>query len=334
MKLTDFLRDKLFSIAASVVTCAFCVALFRTLGVGGYAAGFVVGVFLMGQIAALLFEFFQKRAFYNNLMRNLEELDRKYLLSEMTEEPSFYEGKLLCEVTKAAEKSMNDEIAKYRRVSQEYREYIETWVHEIKTPISSSRLIIENNQNEVTRNLYEELVKIENFVEQALFYSRSSTVEKDYIIKRITLKELVSSVLRKNSAMFIEGKISVQTNGLDKTVFTDGKWTDFILGQILMNSVKYRSSSPKIEIIGLQNDNSVTLVISDNGIGIPKQDLERVFDKGFTGTNGRRTAKSTGIGLYLCKKLCDKLNLGLSLVSEENTGTTVSIVFPRSNMYV
>lgn len=333
MKLTDFLKDKLISIVAVAVTCIFCVSLFGVLGVGGYAAGFVAGLFLLGQAVALVFEFFQKRSFYNSLMKSLDHLDRKYLLSEMAEEPSFYEGRLLCEVTKAANKSMNDEIAKYRRASQEYREYIETWVHEVKTPISSSRLIIENNKNEVTLNLYEELVKIESFVEQALFYSRSNTVEKDYIIKQTTLKELVSSVLRKNSAMFIEGKIGVRTFELDKTVFTDVKWTDFILGQVLMNSVKYCGNSPKIEIFGLQNDNSVTLVISDNGIGIPKKDLERVFEKGFTGANGRKTAKSTGLGLYLCKKLCDKLNLGISVASSENSGTAVSIVFPKSNMF-
>lgn len=334
MKLTDFLKDKLFPVTATVVTCVFCVFLLSVLGVGGYAAGFVAGIFLLGQAAALAFEFFQKRSFYKTLLKNLDELDRKYLLSEMTEEPSFYEGRLLCEVTKAADKSMNDEIAKYRRASQEYREYIETWVHEVKTPISSSRLVIENNKNEVTLNLYEELVKIENFVDQALFYSRSNTVEKDYVIKQTTLKELVSSVLRKNSALFIEGKISVQTSALDKMVFTDVKWTDFILGQILMNSVKYRSDSPKIEIYGLQSDNSVTLVISDNGIGIPQKDLERVFEKGFTGANGRKTAKSTGIGLYLCKKLCDKLNLGISVASTENAGTVVSLVFPKSNMFI
>ncbi len=334
MKLTDFLRDKLVPVAIAAFTAIFCIALFSALGLGLYAGAFVAGVILLGQAAGLAFEFFQKRAFYNTLMQSLDRIDRKYLISEIIEEPSFCEGKLLYELTKAANKSMNDEIAKYRRASQEYREYIETWVHEVKTPISSSRLIMENNQNEITLNLAEELVKIENFVDQALFYSRSNNVEKDYIIKQTTLKELVSSVLRKNSRIFIEAGISVRTAALDKTVFTDVKWTDFILGQILINSVKYRSSSPKIEIYGMQSENSVTLVITDNGIGIPKKDLGRVFEKGFTGTNGRTTAKSTGIGLYLCKKLCTKMNLGISLASNENSGTMVSIVFPKSNMFV
>ena len=158
-------------------------------------------------------------------------------------------------------------------------------------------------------------------------------VEKDYVIKQTTLKELVNSALKKNSTLFIESRISVETSALDKKVFTDVKWTDFILGQILMNSIKYRSTDPKIQIYGLKNENSVTLMIADNGIGIPKMDLSRVFEKGFTGTNGRTSAKSTGIGLYLCKKLCAKLNLGISIASTVNSGTVVSIIFPKSNMF-
>jgi Signal transduction histidine kinase len=334
MTLSEFLKDKLFSILIVVLAAAFSAMLISVLGVGGYAAGFVAGMFLLGEAAALLAEFFRKRAFYRDVLKNMEQLEKKYLLAEMTERPSFCEGKILYDVLRETDKSMNDEIARYRRASQEYREYIETWVHEVKTPISSSRLIIENNPNEVTRNLNSELVKIENYVDQALFYSRSSNVEKDYIIRQTTLKELVSSALRKHSSLLIEGRIRVQTSALEKTVFTDAKWTDFIIGQVLMNSVKYRSSSPEIQISGLQNENSVTLVISDNGIGIPKKDLERVFEKGFTGTNGRTTAKSTGIGLYLCKKLCIKMNLGISLASTVGSGTMVSIVFPRSNMYL
>lgn len=333
MKLTDFLMDKLISIFASVITAAFTAILLQVLGAGTYAGGFAAGFILLAQAAALILEFFRKREFFDAIQKNLESLDKKFLLSEMLEEPSFYEGKVLYNAIKAANKSMNDEISKYSRASREYREYIETWVHEVKTPISASRLIIENHPDEVTLNLNEELSKIENYVDQALFYCRSNNVEKDYVIKQTTLTEIVSSALRKHSRSLIEGKISVETSALDKPVFTDLKWTDFILGQILMNAVKYRSELPKIQISGVQNENSVTLILSDNGIGIPQKDIGRVFEKGFTGTNGRTAVKSTGIGLYLCKKLCDKLNLGISITSGEESGTIVSIVFPQSNMF-
>jgi signal transduction histidine kinase len=333
MKLRSFLKDKSIFIITAVLAAGFSASLVHVLGAGEYAAGFVAGFILLGQAVALMVEFFQKRAFYNSLLKSLDSLDKKYLLTELLEEPSFYEGKIVCEVTKQTNKSMNDEIAKYRLASQEYREYIETWVHEVKTPISSSKLIIENNKNSITLNINEELYKIENYVDQALFYSRSNTVEKDYLIKQATLKEFVNSALKKHAKMFIEGRISVETSALNKTVFTDVKWTDFILGQILMNAVKYRSAEPKIRIYAMKNENSVTLMISDNGIGISKADLGRVFEKGFTGINGRTSEKSTGIGLYLCKKLCNKLNLGLTITSEAGKGTTVCIVFPKSNMF-
>lgn len=333
MNIGSFLRDKLVPIFITLITAGFAFQLLHALGLGDYAGGYLAAAIVFGQVVSLAFEYIKKHDYYEGVRQNLERLDRKYLISEMMEEPSFIEGKVLYEVTKAADKSMNDEIAKHRLISQEYREYIETWVHEIKTPISSSRLIMENNPGEVIYSLSEELSKIENFVDQALFYSRSSNVEKDYVIKQASLKDLVGSVLKKHSSMLIEAKISIKTSELDKKVYTDVKWTDFILGQILMNSVKYRRENPCIELYGTENENSVTLIISDNGSGIPRQDLNRVFQKGFTGNNGRSAAKSTGMGLYLCKKLCEKMNLGISITSEENRGTAVSIVFPKSNMY-
>lgn len=334
MKLRDFLRDKLIFILISVFTALFSATLFYVLGDGIYPGAYIACIIVLGQTAALGLEYFQKQSFYKPMLQSMEKLDRKYLISEMLDEPSFSEGKLLYDLIRAVDKSMNDEISKYRIASKEYREYIEAWVHEVKTPISSSRLIMENNPGEVTDNLSEELTKIENFVEQTLFYSRSSNVEKDYIIRRTTLKELVNPVLKKHSRLFIEGRVSVSTSGLDEVVFTDIKWTDFILGQILMNSVKYRGESPKVELIGTKNQNSVSLTIRDNGAGIPKKDLAKVFEKGFTGDNGRAlTAKSTGMGLYLCKKLCKKMNLGITVDSVQHEGTTVTIVFPASNMY-
>ncbi|NLG93634.1 MAG: HAMP domain-containing histidine kinase, partial [Clostridiales bacterium] len=196
MNFMDFLKDKAFSVLFVVLSSLFAVVLMNMLGVGAYAAGFITGRFLLGQAAALGMEYFQKKTFYNELFQHLEKLDKKYLLSELLDEPSFLEGKILYEVEKTTNKAMNDEIARYRLASREYREYIETWVHEVKTPISSSKLIIENNRNEITLNLNEELSKIENYVEQALFYSRSNSVEKDYVIKKTTLKELVNSSLK------------------------------------------------------------------------------------------------------------------------------------------
>jgi len=195
-------------------------------------------------------------------------------------------------------------------------------------------MVIENNKNEVTRSIDEELDKVENYIEQVLFYARSNTVEKDYYIKTSNLKDIVSESIKKNKSTFIQNKMLINIHDLDKTVHTDSKWIQFILNQIIQNSIKYKklNENLEIEIFAKQNPENVILCIKDNGIGIKKGEITRVFEKGFTGTNGRMSnKKSTGIGLYLCKKLCDKLGCAIELNSVQNEGTEVRIVFPQSS---
>lgn len=195
-------------------------------------------------------------------------------------------------------------------------------------------MVIENNKNEVTKSIGEELEKIENYIEQALFYARSNTVEKDYYIKKIGLQEIVKDSIKKNKNLLIPGKTILNLHDLNYEVNTDSKWMSFILNQILQNSVKYKKQNHnlELEISAKQGKQNIILTLKDNGIGIKKGEITRVFEKGFTGTNGRKIGKkSTGIGLYLCKKLCDKLGLGLELNSIEGEGTEVIIVFPMGN---
>lgn len=334
MQLGAFLKDRWLYIAVRAAVAGFVLLMLSVLGLNPYAQGFIFGVLLLGECSCLVAEFSKKRSFYNDMCKRLENLDRKYLLCEMLEKPNFIEGELLYDTLQTVDKAMNDRIAEYNRASADYREYIETWVHEIKTPIASSRLIIENNQSQVTRNINEELYKIEGFVEQALYYTRSNSVEKDYIIKKVNLKEMVNTAVKKNARALIESKVTIELCDLDCEVFTDVKWTDFILCQILDNSIKYRKQNAVIHIDARQNDNDITVCVRDNGIGIPRQDVRRVFEKGFTGENGRKYTRSTGIGLYLCKKLCDKMGLKIELESKEGVGTQVYIVFPRSKMFL
>jgi signal transduction histidine kinase len=333
MKLRDFLRDRWLSLLVVLLISAFSAILLVVLGAGAYAAGYVALLFLLGEAAALAAEYLRRRSFYRRLMDSLDHLDKKHLIAEMLAEPSFTEGKILCDVLSQAGKSMNDEIAKYRIETKEYREYVETWVHEIKTPISACRLILENNPGKLSHDLGQDFDRIENYVEQALFYARSGSVEKDYVLKHCTLRQLVSASVKKYAALLIEGGVKVETETLELSVSADAKWLEFMIGQILINSVKYRKNGPVIRFSGVQGKDSVTLTMEDNGIGIPQRDLGRVFEKGFTGENGRTAARSTGLGLYLCKRLCGKMGLGISIASIEGCGTAVSIVFPVSGMY-
>ena len=192
-------------------------------------------------------------------------------------------------------------------------------------------MIIENNKNEITKSIYEELDKIENYTEQALFYARSNTANKDYIIKKTNLEKIVNNVILKNKAEFIHKKIQLDIHDINVEVKTDSKWVIFILNQIINNSIKYKKQNEnlKIEIFTKKQKESICLYIKDNGMGIKKGEITRVFEKGFTGSNGRiLNKKSTGIGLYLCKKLCDKLGMAIELNSEENVGIEIKLIFP------
>lgn len=332
MNVRSFLKNKRLFIIIQLIVITFIALLLYVLSINTYAIIFITGLYTVSSFLILIVEFIQKYSFYNELMKQLASLDKKYLLSAIIEQPNFLEGEILHEVLRETNKSMNDQIAQYKLASEAYREYIETWVHEVKTPIASSKLIIENNVNPVTLSVCEELAKIESFVEQTLFYSRSSSVEKDYIIKEVSLETLVKDVIKKNAKALIESKFTIQLNDLAYNVYTDTKWVDFILGQIIANSIKYKQDPAKISIYAREGDHHISLYIRDQGIGILEKDIPKVFDKGFTGQNGRTYTQSTGIGLYLCKTLCDKLGLHISLESQVNEGVTVIIVFPINRM--
>ena len=281
----------------------------------------------------IVLEYRKKSNFYNELKNNLEKLDTKYLISEIINTPDFIEGKILKNTIQETGKSMLENVNTYKRLQEDYKEYIELWIHEIKIPIATSKLIIENNKNEITKSIDEELDEIENYTEQALFYARSNTVNKDYVVTKSNLQEIVNGAILKNKSALLSSKTSIELHDLEREVYTDSKWAVFIINQIIQNAIKYsKIKDRKIEIYAISKRENVVLYIKDNGIGIKKGEITRVFEKGFTGENGRTiNKKSTGIGLYLCKKLCDKLGLGIELNSEKGIGTEVRIIFPKSS---
>lgn len=332
MNLFTFLRGKWLFLLTSLLTALFCGLLLRGLGADLYASFFVSGVFVAGLFAALLLEYLQKRRFYQELERNLDAIDRKYLLPDTLDEPDFPEGRLCWRALCEAGKSMNDEVAASRRAQEEYREYVETWVHEVKTPIASALLLAENHPGEVSRAMIGELRRIDALVEQSMFYARSRQVEKDFLLRRVTLGELVSSALRRNAGLLIESRAAVERETLDLPVAADQKWIDFILTQLLTNSVKYAQGKLRLRFTGREEPEAVVLTVSDNGPGIPPEDLPRVCEKGFTGQNGRSGSRASGMGLYLCRVLCEKMDVGFSVSCPPEGGTCVMLRFPRSSL--
>ena len=242
----------------------------------------------------------------------------------------FQEARIINDVLKECNKAMHEQVKHYKDEQSEYREYIETWVHEIKTPIASAKLILENDNSNLSERINYEMKRVEGFIEQVLYYARSSDVSKDYIIKEFSLRSVVMKSVKSNSRDFINKNIKLDIRGIEGNIFSDEKWVEFIINQIIINAVKFSiPNEGKVSIYSKVNENNIILTIEDNGVGINEKDIDRVFEKGFTGENGRKFGKSTGIGLYLCKKLCDKLGIGISLNSKENIGTKVNIVFPQ-----
>jgi signal transduction histidine kinase len=327
MKFSEYLRGKLPFLALNILISCFTAFLLYSMRVEFYFILFIPCVIFLGGLLSILPEYFAKRRYYAELLSILQQMDKRHLVQEVIERPDFVDGQILFDTLKVTGKSMNDEITKYKAAFTEYREYIELWVHEIKTPIAGAKLISENINN---RAALEALDKIEALVDQAMYYARSNTVEEDHVVKSVALSELVGNALKSNARFLIGREIAVRTNGLDLTVFTDAKWAVFIIRQIIDNAVKYGCAT--IAFSGEQRDNNVSLSIKDDGVGVPEQDVGRVFQKGFTGENGRTYGHSTGFGLYLCRKLCLRLGLGISISSKVGEGTTLELSFPKSEL--
>lgn len=333
MSLKNFIKEKNLLISLLIVALVTIELFLITYDVHNFIKIYIIVFPLLLISISLSIEYYNKKTFYNKLEKNLQELNEKYLISEIIETPNFIEGKILKEVIQDVDKSMIENVNKYKKIQEEYKEYIELWIHEIKIPIATSKMIIENNKSEAGKSIDEELDKVEDYIEQALYYARSNTVEKDYIIGKVELREIVNTAVIKNKNLLITNKVNLDLYGLDKCVYTDSKWMVFILNQIIQNAVKYgRKENSKLEIFAEQEKEKVILFVKDNGIGIKSSEICKVFEKGFTGENGRIIGKkSTGIGLYLCKKLCEKLEIGLELESEKCVGTVVSITFPMGS---
>ncbi|AKN31593.1 histidine kinase [Clostridium carboxidivorans P7] len=333
MSIGEFIKDKIVIISCNILMFIILAAIMLAINVKFIIIVFVFCICFFSLVSYMALEFIKYKNYYDEIDSILEKLDKKYLLPEMIKEANFLQGEKLNCILKEISRDMHENVKYYKDTQEDYREYIETWVHEIKTPIASTKLIIENNKNEVTNKIDFQMDRIEGFVEQVLYYSRSNDAHKDYIIKQINLDNTVRKVIKRNYRDFIHKKIKLDIKDINESVYTDEKWTEFIINQIIGNSIKYSSNKePIISISSVKKANSVMLIIEDNGVGIIDKDVSRVFEKGFTGDNGRRFSKSTGMGLYLCKKLCSKLGLKINIDSEVNKGTKVTLVFPMSSM--
>lgn len=221
---------------------------------------------------------------------------------------------------------------------EEINDYIVKWVHEIKIPLSVCELISdrieEKGDYDLSKELRQELERINFLVNQVIHISRASSYSHDLVVEEVNLSTLVKSVIKNNMNSLIAKKIELEIGNLDFKIFSDRKWVYYVIEQIINNACKYVDVNGKIEIKGQETDECVVLFIKDNGIGIPAKDIDRIFDRGFTGENGRKKGKSTGMGLYICKKIADKLNFNIEVSSQVGKYTEFKIYFYKLSDYL
>lgn len=270
--------------------------------------------------------YYIRKKYLDRLLAMTERLEERYLIAEIMEQPKRADDAVFLEVMKLAEKSMLEKIAAIEKERREYKEYIEQWIHEVKTPIAAMKLLGENNRCDFTRELLVQLEHVNHYTEQALYYARSEHTQKDYLIREIDLESVVHGAVADSKYLLRQNGVTIRIDEMEGHVYTDDKWLRFILNQLIGNAVKYRQEQPSLHFYTEKRADTVALTVADNGIGIAESDLPRVFEKGFTGSNGRTVPGATGIGLYLCKRLCDKLGIGIAVISS-GEGTKVVLSF-------
>ena len=325
-----YLETKICDILFHIVFTGVGVLL---LAAAGFQNGYLILAAAFSVCACLIFHWLRYRhqaARQTRIMDLTDSLEETWYAAEVLPSPREPESRAYHYALKRACKAMNERLEKSVEEQQDYREYIESFAHEIKVPISALSLAFDNMKD---YELKRETDRIYNLVEQMLYYARSENTEKDYFVRRLSLPDVVHDIPLKYRRYFLDAGIELDIRIKDTVVFTDEKWLGFILSQIIQNSVKYFDKPKKrLSIYSEESPASAVLVVEDNGCGISAADLPRVFEKGFTGSDRSKTA-STGMGLYLAKTLCDRLGLGLTVQSREGEFTRVTVVFPKGTVH-
>lgn len=335
MKFTDFFKDRITGYLIYGISALLAFIFMRAYHVPTQPVSIAAAIIFLSIAAVELWDFFRKKSYYDKLLRSMDELDQKYLVSEMTAKPEFYEGRLVQEILRETNKSMYEHIAKYRRESKDFQEFIELWVHELKLPVSSLQLMLYNEKNDVSTKAWEQLRRIDNYIDTVLYYARSQNSEKDYTIQKVSLKKIIGQTAVKMREDLNLHEIQLTIDSVDFSVTTDGKWLGYILGQLMANSIQYVADGRErqIHIFAEFDQDCVVLHFWDNGIGILQSDLPYIFEKSFTGENGRIHAKSTGMGLYIIKNMCRKLGHSITANSKRGAYSEFIICFKNNDFY-
>lgn len=335
--LESYLREHLpmASLWALILASIFGAAL--VLGVTPWGAALLCLLAATACCITLAWDFARKRAYYRDLAQAIDQLEKVRHLSAFVVEPAFLEGRLSWEACEALAYLSGCELGQAAEDAAAYRSYVETCIHEIKTPIAACRLILGRMRGPDATALRQELESIERFVEQALYFARSKNLSTDYAVHELSLAEVAKEACKRNQNLLIaSGATPAIDIPPDLTVFSDESWLIFILGQLLSNAAKYGAKTIRISTRaqGEGPSGSILLEVADDGVGIPEEDMPSIFNQGFVGTNGRDEGSATGMGLYLCAQLCQTMGVGIDAFSEEGRGTRIVLTLPVNRGYL
>ena len=334
MKIKEYIKDNSISIIIYLFSNILIILILNAFKLSPSAIIVTTLISILSGISIFSYNYYRKNIFYKNYFNNLEKLSKKYLILETLPEPITYEEKLMVHSLYEINKSMIENINEYQRNIIEFKEFVEIWIHEVKIPISSMVLKCHNHKEKYDKSFLSLIRRLDNNIDEILYYVRSENTEKDFAIGEVNLKEVIKNISMKNKDDLLENNINLEVNVSNIKIHTDKKWLEFIINQIINNSIKYKKEKDSIiKISCIEEKEKVILEIYDNGIGIPQKDRSRVFEKSFTGSNGRSKVKSTGMGLYIIKKLCNRLGHMIKIDSLEKEYTKVTIEFGKNEIY-
>ena len=388
----SWLRSHAIPVVVCLAGLAALYVMLRMVALDAELALLITLAVLLFFIAAVVLDLAHDYGFWRSMRRVAQSEGPDALIeADAVERPDSPYAQVAAEALETVSRAANDEVARIRQREVEHREFVEAWVHEVKTPLAAADLIVENARAvalargvedgvepavasdvavpdaiELARSLSRELSRIDSYVEQALFFARATAVDRDYLVRACDLRRLVGDAVKSRAHALIDAGVAVEMEGLEREVFADPKWMGFVLGQLIDNAIKYRRASavapaptgaslpaepdaadstaepderPHLLFKAQARDEGraterVVLTVRDNGCGISAADIGRIFDKGFTGENGRTHAKSTGIGLYLVRQLCEKMGLSVQASSVPGAWTAIDITFPTNRMHL
>ncbi len=327
---------------AGIAVCAACLtcvaALLAILGLETHGIVLICATVGLAFSICLAWGYARRARYYRDLAEATRQADTARLALELLDEPSFLGGRVSHKAQAEIVRLCSEELTSERERARAHREYVELWVHEAKTPIAAARLILSRMHGPEAVKLAYELDRIEAQVEQALYYARSTSLSNDYAIRELDLGAVAKKSVKGSARLLIEKGVQPRFDIPEgMSVLSDETWLCFVLSQVVANAAKYGSTTvtftAREEQAGTPHERTV-LEIIDDGCGIPAQDVPRVFDRGFTGENGRAFGQATGMGLHLAALMCDRMGLGIAIASEQGKGTRVIFTFPHDRRHL